>query len=207
MTAKDHIENWLQRLSEQNGDMDREDICFLMVQARHLIENHPGKAKYRTVEFYSDWIVHTHLDRSERCLSILRDITKVISENWGKTDKDIIEEVSRVIGLSNLRLELIELFKENSLPVDLFTIFDNWKGVASLLTYFLLDKPLIFPDEAKIRHKGLKKIIQETLDLKKPANFWIESISIIGTDSPYWCLQLEGDKRVKLTGLLVIEKF
>jgi len=32
MTTQDRIKNWLDRVSQPDGLMEREDICFLMVQ-------------------------------------------------------------------------------------------------------------------------------------------------------------------------------
>lgn len=205
MTTQDRIKKWLERVSK-NSYMEREDICFLMVQARHLIEN-SKRNKYPTVEFYSDWMVHTKLDRSEVSLLVLQNITKVISENWSRPDQNIVDEVSKVIGLSNLRSELVILFQENELPVELFSIYKNWEDIVGLLIYFLINKPLIFPEEEKVRSKGLKKIIREILNLEKPANFWIENLTMIAIkDVPHWCLELGGDKRTtKIIGLLTIE--
>ena len=81
MTTQDRIKNWIDRVSQPDGLMEREDMCFLMVQARHLLEESFKIEEYKVVEFYSDWMVHTKLDRSEVSVSILRDITKVIAKN------------------------------------------------------------------------------------------------------------------------------
>src|SRR5262245_34197506 len=38
MNARYRIEHWYERLGQPGGTMTREDVCFLMVQTRHLIE-------------------------------------------------------------------------------------------------------------------------------------------------------------------------
>ncbi|MCC6323807.1 hypothetical protein IT400_03375 [Candidatus Nomurabacteria bacterium] len=207
MTAKDHIKEWLNIVSEKGGYIEKQDIVFLMVQARHLIENHQHISKYRTIEFYSNWIVHTHLDRpSEISLSIFRDITKTLSANWNPTSPDMVSQISKIIGLSNLRSELTLLFQENELPLELFNIYENWKNITTFLLYFLQNKPLIFPKNTKNK---FNIFIEEIMNLKKPADFWIKNLSIIGINNrPHWCFELGGEKNTtKVVGELFIEKF
>jgi hypothetical protein len=47
-------------------------------------------------------------------------------------------------------------------------------------------------------------IWEEMIAFKKPANFWIENLSIISIkDIPHWCVELGGDKQTtKIVGLL-----
>ncbi|HLD31253.1 MAG TPA: hypothetical protein VJB41_03640 [Patescibacteria group bacterium] len=208
MTTQDRIKNWLYRVSQPDGLMEREDMCFLMVQARHLLEESPKIEKYKVVEFYSDWMVHTKLDKSEVSMSILRDITKVIVKNWNPTSNHMVNEVSKVIGLSELRTELIKLFNEYNLPVAIFEIEENWKNLVGFLTYFLADKSISFPKEKPIKKTKFRVIWEEMISFEKPANFWIENLAIIGiNDVPHWCVELGGDKKTtKIVGLLTIEK-
>jgi len=208
MTTQDRIKNWLDRVSQLDGVMEREDMCFLMVQARHLLEESPKREEYKVVEFYSDWMVHTKLDRSEVSMSILRDITKVIVKNWNPTSGNTVNEVSQVIGMFKLRTELIKLFKEYSLPTAIFEIEENWKNLAGFLAYFLVNKPVSFPQENPIKKTKLRMIWEEMIAFKKPANFWIENLVIISVDDiPHWCVELGGDKRTtRIVGLLTLEK-
>ncbi len=208
MTTQDRIKNWLDRVS-QNGDyMEREDICFLMVQARHLLEENSLREEYKVIEFYCDWMVHSKLDRSEVSVLILRDITKVIAKNWNPTSGYIVNEVSKVIGLFKLRTELIKLFKKYNLPTTIFEIEENWKNLVGSLTYFLANKPVSFPQENPIKKTKLRMIWKEMIAFEKPANFWIENLAIISiNDIPHWCVELGGDKRTtRIVGLLTLEK-
>ena len=208
MTTQDRIKNWLDRVSQPDGLMEREDICFLMVQARHLLEESPQRKEYKVIEFYCDWMVHSKLDRSEVSVLILRDITKVIAKNWNPTSNYTVNEVSKVIGLFKLRTELIKLFKEYNLPVTIFDIEENWKNLVGFLTYFLANKLVSFPQENPIKKTKLRMIWEEMIAFDKPANFWIENLTIIGIDDiPHWCVELGGDKRTtRIVGLLTLEK-
>ena len=207
MTTQGRIKNGIERVSQQGGYMEREDACFIMVQTRHLLEESPKRKDYKVTEFYCDWMVHTKLDRSEISLSILRDITKVIVKNWNPTASNTVDEVSKVIGLPILRTELIKLFKEYSLPTVFFEIEENWKNLAEFLAYFLANKTISFPKENPIKKTKLRIIWEEMISFKKPANFWIENLTIIGVkDIPHWCVELGGDKKTtKIVGLLTLE--
>src|SRR3989344_1730859 len=207
MTTKDHIKEWFSRVSERGGYIEKQDIIFLMVQARHLIENHPDISKYKTIEFYSDWIVHTKLDRpSDMRLAIFRDITNALSKYWKSDARALHGEISKIIGLNSLRKELASLFQENDLNMELFSNHENWKTIAGALTYFLQNKPLVFPLENKGKFKTSIKAI---MTIEKPADFWIKNLSIIGiNDRPHWCFELGGEKNTtKIVGELFIEKF
>lgn len=203
MTTTERIQQWLHKVAERNGHVEQEDACFLMVQVRHLIEEDGQKDQYRTAQFYADWTVHTKLDRSELCLEILRDITAVLAENWGHTEKDVTAEVSKVIALSRLKSELITLFRANGLPIEPFDIAENWQGLAGLIVSFLLNKPVAFPAENPSRRA--REIREEMMAIQRPANFWAESLLIIDFDgAPHWCVQLGGDKEVRIMGLLTL---
>jgi len=206
MTARDHIKDWLDVVA-QHGHLEKQDIVFLMVQARHLIENHPDISKYRTIEFYSDWIVHTKLDRpSSMRLAVFRDITNALSKHWQADSGSLPGAISKIIGLGNLRNELVSIFQENELNTELFINYENWKTIAGALTYFLQNKLLVFPLENKGKFKAF---VKEIMTLQKPADFWIKNLSIVGiNDRPHWCFELGGEKdTTKIVGELFIEKF
>jgi hypothetical protein len=57
MNARYRIDKWFERLREPEEKMKREDVCFLMVQARHLIEASNRRERFRVAEFYADWTV------------------------------------------------------------------------------------------------------------------------------------------------------
>lgn len=206
MTTNDHIQEWLNRISERGDYIEKQDIVFLMVQARHLIEVCPDISQYRTVEFYSDWIVHSKLDRpSEIRLIIFRDVTNTLSEHWKSDAGALPYKISKIIGFSVLKKELINLFQVNGLNIELFSNHENWKTIVGTLVYFLQNKPIVFPHDSKGKFLAPTR---EIIALEKPADFWIKNLSIVGiNDRPHWCFELGGEKdTTKIVGELFIEK-
>jgi hypothetical protein len=167
MNARYRIEHWFERLAQPGGQMKREDVCFLMVQARHLIEASGTPERYPVVNFYADWSVHTALDRSPVCFEALRDITRAIAENMAPTSPDLTSQISRIIGFPKLRRELMALFLANNLSVVVFEFYENWKGFVMFLRWHLAGQPIGFP----VKPTGAaRRIREEMLALQRPHN-------------------------------------
>lgn len=198
MNARYRIEQWFERLRQPGGKMTREDVCFLMVQTRHLIEASGTPDKYRLAAFYADWTVHAALDRSPVCFEILRDITRVIAQNWGPTSPQTPSQVSGVIGLPRLRAELMTLFRENDLPVTVFEYYENWKGFGMFLLWHLAGQPIGWPADPKGRAKAIR---EEMLALPRPHNISAETLAVVDHEGKYhWMLEVSGDKTFTIVG-------
>ncbi len=198
MNARYRIEEWFRRLEQPGGQMRREDVCFLMVQTRHLIETADDPERYRVAAFYADWIVHSALDRSTVCFEVLRDITRVLVENLNPTRPDFTREISRIIGLPLLRSELMNLFRDSGLSVVLFDYRENWHGFVMFLLWFLAGQPIGFPGNPTSR---AKKIREEMLALRRPGNIAVEKLAVVNHEGVYhWQLQISGDKRITIMG-------
>jgi hypothetical protein len=205
MTSAQNITDWIKRAAESG--MEREDVVFLMVEIRHLIEGQPDISEYRVTELYCNWVVHTNLFSSDGGLIIIRELTKSLAENWSKNNENLVHEMSNVFGLSSLRTELIKLFEKHSIPSIIFTEYENWENVVGFLTYYLKGKPINLPSKKSVKKQRLKELIEEIESIKKPADFFIKKVSIVGNGSPFWCIELGGEKNTtKIIGELSIEK-
>ncbi|MBN1152967.1 MAG: hypothetical protein JXA58_07140 [Dehalococcoidia bacterium] len=179
---------------------NREDACFLMVQVRHLIETADHPENFRVAAFYADWTVHSMLDSSPVCFEVLRDITRVLAENFNPTRRDFTTEVSRIIGFPKLRSELTELFRISGLPTVLFDYQENWRSFLGFLTWFLAGQPIRFPARPKGRAKQIR---DEMLALKRPNNIIVEALAVVSLEGvPHWQLQVHGDKQFNVMGLI-----
>lgn len=205
VTSVQNIRDWIDRAAE-NG-MEREDIIFLMVEIRHLIEDQHDISEYRATELYCNWMVHTNLFSSDGGLIIIRELTRTLAKNWSEHNESLVHEVSKVFGLSSLRTELIKLFNKHSISIVIFNENENWENIVGFLTYFLRGKPINLPRKGSVKKQRLKELIGEIKNIKKPADFYIKKVSIVGTDSPFWCIELGGEKNTtKIAGALSIEK-
>jgi hypothetical protein len=205
MNARYRIEQWFRRIEQPGEGMNREDVCFLMVQARHLIETSATPDRYRVATFYTDWTVHTALDRSVICFEVLRDITRVIANNINPTSPNITKDISQVIGFPQLRSDLMSLFRDNGLPVILFEYFENWRNFVMCLLWFLAGQPIQFPQNLNSR---ARRIRDEMLAIPTPHNLRVEALTIIihedmfhhQKDVYHWMLQVSGDKEINMLG-------
>lgn len=202
MNARYRIEEWSHRLEQPGERMKREDVCFLMVQTRHLIERADAPERYHVAAFYADWTVHSALDRSIVCFEVLRDITRVLAENVNPTRPDLTREISRIIGFPRLRSELMNIFRDNGLPVVLFEYVENWRGFVMFLLWFLAGQPIGFPENPTGR---AKKIREEMLALQRPHNIAVEALGVVNHEDVYhWLLRLSGDKDITMMGQVEI---
>jgi hypothetical protein len=202
MNARYRIEEWFHSIEEANGRMAREDICFLMVQIRHLIEAASTPDAYRVAAFYADWTVHSALDRSPVCFDVLRDITRALAENFNPTRTDITREISRIIGFPQLRSELMKLFRDNGLPTIIFEYHANWSSFVTFLLWFLSGQPIGFPQNSTGK---ARKIRDEILALQRPNNILVEALAIVHHEGVYhWLLFVSGDKKVRMMGRVEI---
>jgi len=198
INAKYRIERWLGRVAESEGTIQREDVCFLMVQIRHLIETSKANENYRVAAFYADWTVHTALDRSIVCFEVLRDVTRAISENFSTTKPNFTNEVSSLIGFPQLRTELIALFHENGLPTTIFEKAENWNIFFNYLLWHVAGQPIAFPATPTGRAKAIR---DEMLANSRPHNVTVEKLAIVDFQgSPHWCLEISGDRKLRMMG-------
>jgi hypothetical protein len=199
MNARYRLEKWLERLRAARETMKREDVCFVMVQARHLIEASEAPERFRVVSFYADWIVHTALDRSPVCFEVLRDISRVIAENMAPTSPETASLISRVIGFPQLRTQLMALFRENALPVTVFDYYQNWKEFGAFLLWHIAGQPVGWPAEPR----GQAKVVrEEMLALSRPHGVAVEAVAIVEHEGRYhWKLVLsQPDKTFFMVG-------
>lgn len=202
MKANTRIKEWFHKHKQSGSLINLEDVCFLMVQVRHLIEKAGSPPKYRIASFYADWIVHSTLDRSTYCYEVLRDITHELVKNLNPTRPDFTREISSIIGLPQLRSELKNLFIENGLPIVLFDYLENWKFFVCLLLGLLDGTPISFPKTSTGKSKNIK---EEILAIQRPYNITVKALAIINREGVYhWIIAVYGDKKLNIMGQIEI---
>lgn len=197
-TAQRRIEDWLSRLRESNGQMAREDVCFLMVQARQLVEASGTGSDFSVVSFFADWTVHSRLDRNRGGFAVLQEITRILARNWSRGQEDVVTGVSKVIGFGRLRREMLALFRGFDLPTVLFEAHENWLSVCGFLLWHLEGQPIAFPEKPT---GWIGQAKASLLALSRPRDLAVDSLEIVRHENrPHWLLQVSGSKRFRIMG-------
>jgi hypothetical protein len=110
--------------------------------SRELIESDGDKSRYPTISLYADWSLHAQLDR-KNAKQTLKRIQDAIDRDFAGERVDFVAEVSRILGMAELRAELRALFSKHSLPLFLVDSYSNWRAFGSKILSDLLQKPLI----------------------------------------------------------------
>lgn len=192
MIAAKRLSSWFDNVQQRNGSLSREDVCFIMVQSRHLIEISGDKGKFRIASFYADWVVHSALDRSPVCFEMLKDLTERLAANFSPTSPDLTTQISAVIGFPKLRAEMKELFTSNNLSTAIFDYRENWKNFVSFLLWHILDNVITWSNPLRGQGKVIRANAQK---LTRPRNIMVESLTIADWEGAlHWVLKLSGDK-------------
>lgn len=117
---------------------------YLLVELRKILSHRNSGQRFKLIEFYADWTVHTSKDyRMDTITAISERIRDVLYEN-PKPSSIQYDEVLNFIRMPELRKELTELFTEEGLSVDLMND-DNWSCFVKSLAKVLSGQPINNP--------------------------------------------------------------
>ncbi|MFA4967123.1 MAG: hypothetical protein WC624_02780 [Candidatus Margulisiibacteriota bacterium] len=181
--------NKIKQLLNQPG-LSLNDIICLMSQIRILIEENNLAAKYKYLNLYCNWILHSKISKSLLCFSILEQLTDILVKHHA-IENDIIHEVSNIISIPGLRKDFIDFFNSSGLPNNIFSDRETWKGIFSLIASNLIDKPLCFPEMKVINgNPKIKAIYDSTQNKSKNTDLAVKNFSFILLDSTFfWKIQ------------------
>jgi hypothetical protein len=131
-------------------------VVYILSRIRKILEIKNQKGKYRFLNFYCSWVLHSKLDYKSTTI-LLADLFES-DVNCGKSGKDNAKKIkynhSEFFKLSTLKQELDIFLKDNSLPVDL--VNKNWAPFRKFLLAIIKECPIIF-DSKKLRQMELIK--------------------------------------------------
>jgi hypothetical protein len=143
--------------------ISKNDVGQLLNKIRCLIELENKQAKYKTLFFYCNWIVHPVIDKNKELYSILEMLNIGFAKlPEGKFYTNVVFDGLRVF---DLRIDLIDLFIEFSLPrinIDakfLLKIFNN-----------LLLKPIRYPDIQKAKDGKRNATVLKVIGIERLRN-------------------------------------
>jgi hypothetical protein len=154
MQAIRKLRNLLKRLQESKT-CSVQDQHYLLSQVREILEHKGYRSKYKILNLYCNWLLHTKISGSMQCYSMLKEVgeatlsacAKGQSEEQGKESTETYIRTARLVfNFNALRQQLTDLFCELDFPNFLFTDDINWRKFLGVSLSELQEKPLSYPD-------------------------------------------------------------
>lgn len=125
---------------------------LLFVWTRHLLENENLKKDFPIVLLYSNWVLHTEINRDHECGPIIYRISKslFIMEQCQTTLAGAISILKSLL-FRELISQFHQLFSKYSLPTMIFEFPDCMQFLNQLISELLIDKPITLKPDKKTR--------------------------------------------------------
>lgn len=165
------------------------EVAHLFSLIRVLLEEGKLKHAYPTLNTYCDWSVHSNLNRSEECLTILESLTNLFvkATTVGFVQNEIHLEVNQILGINRLRAELIQILESSGLASMCAKNEDNWKGIFALLVQTLIERPLEWPNKPNARQR---EIMSRAENSASGSDFFIRKFSFADIDNQlHWKIE------------------
>jgi hypothetical protein len=148
-----------------SGLREEKDMVYLLVEIRKILDHEKIKKDFPYLSLFCDWILHIKIDRNNTGVKVIKQIDSRILDRakYDLLGGDIfyknrqIPVIRRLINLWDFKKELRFFFKKFNLNIKNL-IGCNWTRFICLLLNVLVDVPLTFDDQEK-----LKKIKQITI--------------------------------------------
>lgn len=143
-------------LEKLNRELEKDihdecQVIYILSRIRKYLELRNLKQKYKVLNFYCNWALHSKIDRTEPISDILRGFIK--------------NNDDRLLKFDGLPQDLRRFLEENNLSLYIITDIENYLRFANLLVGIYSDTPLEFYLEEK-----------RTIILKKPAHRLTDSV-------------------------------
>ena len=140
---------------------DFSSMQSLFLNIRILIEKRNLKEKYKTLNFYCNWVAHSKIDTNPFLYPFLREI----SINLHYTNKDYVNSVVKALKTDILKQELFLLLKDFDILFMQGININSWYKFLFLLFEILIDKPINYKDLnnlPKARNREIEEIKKQT---------------------------------------------
>lgn len=128
-----------------NGVLSRRNydeviVTYVFVEVRKILEKNDLYNEFPLISFYSDWVVHSYLDRTGAKEYLKKVETIFNGDRNHDVEVDVAENIKPLIQFKNLKLELNNFFKKLSLESAYFE--NNWRSFLNNLIEIIADTPL-----------------------------------------------------------------
>jgi len=119
------------------------DVVYVLAEIRKLLEHLRTTKRYPVLAFYTNWALHTKIDRERWAragLKILEDVVTQFQAGSGRPE-EVVKAVDGVLSFQKLHRDLLDFGAEHDIRFDRLSDAD-WRKFATLLIDVLIDCPL-----------------------------------------------------------------
>ncbi len=127
------------------GILAEEDVVYLMVKIRKLLERKNLKAEYPVLLFYCDWSLHASMDR-RGARDMLSTIDALVDSYRTRGDQRAVDEVANLLSLRMLREEICRLLAGCHVPDDAIRDEEAWARFRAQFVANIADCSLVAPE-------------------------------------------------------------
>jgi hypothetical protein len=143
------IDKLKRHLKEDQMPLTEEcQVMYLMAEIRKVLEHDNSSDKYPALRFYSNWCVHTRLDRPNKFMR--RAAAEIESEIQAciEAKQEVLagQNLTHFLSMQELRKALGDFLTDNNIPQKI-TEEKNWKHFKSLLVEIISEQPIEAPSE------------------------------------------------------------
>ena len=123
-------------------------VLYLMAEIRKILEHDESSGTYPALRFYSNWCVHTHIDRPNRFMTrAAADIEKEIQASIAANQEITAgKNLAHFLSMQELRTALRKFLTDNGVSAEI-TEDENWKHFQSLLVEIISEQPIEAPSK------------------------------------------------------------
>ncbi|SRR6266542_668887 len=165
--VRDPIEYLKVFIAERVGRaLEPHDVVYILkTTAREILPTARLKGKCPQLELFSDWTVHSELDRSPAGQAAIARVAEafLLHGKNGRDNKWLEEEVNGGISFSALRLELLAVCRHFHLRDDIFSSWEAWQRFALPLAFEVSGRPVILGQNHKAAKDAKDRISRSGL--------------------------------------------
>lgn len=189
-------------------DLQIADLESLMLNIRLVLEAEDLKEKYKILNLYCNWCMHSSIEESITAYRILENITQsIISNNQDpENSKWIHDAIIEGLKFHQLQYEILDFIDHFNLDIKMFSEDGFWKGFGAILIHNLIERPIRLNN--KTNKKKLKEILERIITMSEEKNqlqFAVFSLEFIYINLQQFFRILTGiapDKQTEILGEL-----
>lgn len=136
-------------VAKLNGQLEQgfkreADVVYVMAEVRKLFEHVRTARKHPVLAFYSNWALHTRIEREPWAREGIKRLEQVVGGyNSGARNADeVLKGVTGLLSFQQLHAEFLQFGAENDVRFERLSN-QQWRQFSTLLVDVLVDCPLV----------------------------------------------------------------